>query len=1416
MGIRSALAAAVMSAGIIGSTGAIIGSTGASVRAATIYWDPNGATGEGGSGTWTSQSTALFSPSTTGTATLQAAGTGDTAVFQTTAGIVTLGPTSGAGTLTVGSLTFNTTGYTLATASGSTIVLNGNITLANSVNLTLAPKNTGALTIGSVTGGTGSSLTLGGSTSSATSDVRINLVGGTIAASAPITITTSGTLGVSGIVSSSGTSTISAGITNNSGVITNLGATSGNTLNVNGVVTGSAGVIFAAGVSGGAGTVVLNASNTYTGATEFNGTSTGSVKLGVTNALPTSTALIMGFSSTNGQNLNLNGFNQTVGSLASNSGGTGVITNGAASGISTLTIGDSTATSFGLAIQDGANAKVALIRSGSGTTTLTASNSYTGGTTISGGVLYVNGSLASGNAVTISGGTLAGSGTAAGTVALNSGTISPGASFTNNVSTLATGSETWSNNGNYNWELANSTGTAGSGFDQLNVTGTLDLGGITTANGFKLNLWSLSATNADTNGDAKNFSNANAGSWIIATTTGGILNTADLGNIQINTAATNGTGGFSNSLAGGSFSLTISGNNLVLNFSPGASTNLTWNGTTGTNTWDPTSGTTDWLNGASGASYSDGNNVTFDDTAANDNVNVTSAVAPGNITFNNSGTYTFSGSNIGGGGNLVKGGSGTVIFQNSTTYSGSTTINAGKVQLGVANALPTGTAVTLANTAGATLDLHGFNQTLSELNGGGTTGGNVTLGAGTLTVGDSSNLTYGGVISGGGSFIKKGSGSMTLTNTNTFLGGLSVNNGVLVFSADGNLGDPSGSITINGGQLQTASAASLSSTRTIYLGTTGSINVQTADATGLTFNGSMQDIPGGVAGVLTKQGGGALVLGGVSTYTGATNINNGQVYLGIANALPAGTVLTIGQGTSSSNVGQLDLNGFNLQIAGLNTIGNSGNNNANLVTDQAGSATTLTISGAGSYSFGTDGNKKDIGEILGNIQLVMAGTGTQVLGSTNTFSGGLVINAGEVDVTEDANLGASSNSITINGGRLGVTASGTLASTHTISLGANIASSISTKGGSTIVTYNGVMQDLTSGGIFAKQGAGTLILGGASTYTGSTYLNNGTVQLGVANALPTGTIVNLGQAASANLGTLDLHGFNQQITGLVSTTGTNTLAATNVVTSSTPATLTINGSGNYTYGSNTAANSGVITGAVSLVVSGSGTQTLGGVNTYTGPTIITSGKLIVGVGGAGSIANSAVTVSGTGVLAGSGTVGSLTVQSGGTVKPGNSPGTATAGATTFLGGSHFEFDINDATGSSGSATAGWGLLNVSSLDISSLTSGSQLNINMFGLTAADVAGIVPDFNNSASYSWTFLHSTAPINNPGSGFNSNLFLVDTSNFSNFNPLGGGHFTVTEPDSQDLVLTYTAAPEPTSVGLLALGGLGILSRRKRRGA
>ena len=130
---------------------------------------------------------------------------------------------------------------------------------------------------------------------------------------------------------------------------------------------------------------------------------------------------------------------------------------------------------------------------------------------------------------------------------------------------------------------------------------------------------------------------------------------------------------------------------------------------------------------------------------------------------------------------LTKAGSDTWTLSGVNTYTGATTVTGGTLKAGVATqAFGVNSAVSLANTAGVVLDTTGFANAIGSLATGGATGGNVTLGAATLTVGGNGTSTsYDGVIDGTGGLTKIGAGVLTLSGVNTYTGATTVSVGTL-------------------------------------------------------------------------------------------------------------------------------------------------------------------------------------------------------------------------------------------------------------------------------------------------------------------------------------------------------------------------------------------------------------------------------------------------------------------------------------------------------------------------------------------------------------------------------------------------------------------------------------------------------------
>src|SRR5262249_62073253 len=120
----------------------------------------------------------------------------------------------------------------------------------------------------------------------------------------------------------------------------------------------------------------------------------------------------------------------------------------------------------------------AVVKAGTGTLTLSGTiNTYRGGVAVSAGTLLFNGSLTSGTAaVTVNGGTLGGSGNLVRPVTVSSGgTVAPGSS----PGILSTGNVAFASGSTFAAELNSPYATAGTDYDQLNVTGSVDLGGAT-------------------------------------------------------------------------------------------------------------------------------------------------------------------------------------------------------------------------------------------------------------------------------------------------------------------------------------------------------------------------------------------------------------------------------------------------------------------------------------------------------------------------------------------------------------------------------------------------------------------------------------------------------------------------------------------------------------------------------------------------------------------------------------------------------------------------------------------------------------------------------------------------------------------------------------------------------------------------
>jgi autotransporter-associated beta strand protein len=564
-------------------------------------------------------------------------------------------------------------------------------------------------------------------------------------------------------------------------------------------------------------------------------------------------------------------------------------------------------------------------------------------------------------------------------------------------------------------------------------------------------------------------------------------------------------------------------------------------------------------------------------------------------------------------------GSGITTLAGSNVYTGVTTINGGILRPAIVNALPANSAVTLTNGAGVILDLNNFNQTIGSLAGGGSMGGNITLGSAILTVGgDNTSTIYGGVVSGGGGLTKTGAGITTLVGANTYSGPTTINAGTIragivnalpshsaVILTDGagvalelnNFNQTIGSLA--GGGTTGGNAALGSATLTVG-----------GDNTSTTYAGVVSG-----SGGLTKTGTGITTLAGANTYSGLTTVNAGTL------------AIEVGGSIAQSSAVNLSASGASLDLA------SAGNQIIKDLTGVNGTTLVLGITASNVLTVGTSNSTTFAGIASGNGGLAKQGSGTLTVSGNNTYTGETTVNAGTFNLTGSliatarvtVNAGGtfdlSNNAVAQTIGDLGGTGGEVKLSRHGLTLGTL-----------NDITYAGILSG--NGGI-TKQGAGKLILHAVNIYTGITTLTEGTLAIGAGGSLATSSLINLSTAGTV----FDLSAAGSQtIKDLSGVSGTSLLLGTMATDI-----LTLGTSNTITFAGNASGNGG-------LTKQGTGILNLTGTNTYTGDTTVARGELKVN----GSIANSSVTVNNGGRLSGIGTVGPLMTV--GTVAPGNSIG----------------------------------------------------------------------------------------------------------------------------------------------------------------
>jgi len=389
-------------------------------------------------------------------------------------------------------------------------------------------------------------------------------------------------------------------------------------------------------------------------------------------------------------------------------------------------------------------------------------------------------------------------------------------------------------------------------------------------------------------------------------------------------------------------------------------------------------------------------------------------------------------------------------------------------------------------------------------------------------------LSGSGKISGGASLTQSGSGTVTITTANDYTGVTTLAAGAVVVDtlANGGVASPLGAaasapanLVLNGGTLQ-YTGVSTSTDRGATLGAGGGTLALGSGGNTLTVAGNIVGTSGGG---LTKTGNDTLVLAGANAYDGATTIGAGIVQVGAGGA------------TGSLGTGVV-------------------HNNGQLVVDRTGSVSlTNVIGGSGS--------------------LVNLGTGTLVLGPTNTYLGQTLISTGVVQVVTARSLGATPAvfnpaQVNIGWGELEAAASFSLNDTNT-----GLTVDNGTIGVDTNVTLT-IANPITSATSLTKSRNGTLILSGNNTIsgvlnvdTGSLTGSDGALRITTINALGGVPTINIRNNQVGGSSTLQLDGTagGMELTQTFAWSGRNNMipAIQNLAGSNTwnPASVTFNSGG---------------------------------------------------------------------------------------------------------------------------------------------------------------------------------------------------------------------------------------------------------------
>ncbi|MBL9080648.1 MAG: autotransporter-associated beta strand repeat-containing protein [Planctomycetales bacterium] len=813
----------------------------------------------------------------------------------------------------------------------------------------------------------------------------------------------------------------------------------------------------------------------------------------------------------------------------------------------------------------------------------------------------------------------------------------------------------------------------------------------------------------------------------------------------------------------------------------------------------------------------------------------------------------------------------TGVIQAIRLGSGSNEFNATTITIGGASNRANGSLN--FNTAGGTIkirSLNGAGRAALNVQNGDTTSGSSPVSTVDFN-GHDADLLLGTLAVGGRSAGTSGSGTGTFSFNQGTLDATTLNIAARTGSTQ-TTGNVTGTVNIGGGtstittvtMATNSSSASTTGDATATLNISGGTNVFTTVTMGVNTVAGATASDSNTNATINVTGGATTVnttftMGAQnSAANAATTINNAVSALNIS----AGS-LTLA-GSTNLTMGQTTLDAENAAAATISISGGSLTVGGNIqYTNGLGTETnTLTLSGTGLLDM-TGGNigsaaalitfnaqagtLQNLAQFNGGAGLVKTTSGTLILEGTNSYTGGTTISGGILQVG--------------SGGATGTLGSGTVVNDATLTFNRNNAYS---------------MGDAINGsGQVVQAGSGTTTLSVANGYAGLTSINSGVLHISNGGGLGTtaaGTVVaanaalELSGAITTLAESLTLSGSGVSGGGaLRSVSGTNTflgvitlaadariaadaglltldVASGDAITGTT-AGLTFSGAGSILVADDISLGTG------GLTKTGGGIVRLAGVNSYTGQTTISGGVLTVNgsLAGTSGVQVTAGTLNGGISGAPASISASVTVASGATVSAGatstnngssgNGVGrmniTGTAGLILDPG-SLMVFDFAGSPVSGGNFGTDWDYFNVGSSGVTLSSTGSIFvsvdtwldTRSNYGANAGfSTSGNVGDMANPA-YSWLWianagnlsLNGFSPTAIPGSVNSASLvseFVVTTTaTFDSFySPVSGAGFWVSAVGN-DLYMNYSAVPEPGSLSLVGLAGLGLAAYRRRK--